>query len=194
MSKSLKDLVEDSSKKKKDLTGILKEFEESYIYRGIDWVDKSLSLKKRYPDSKIAKSFDYGKDFLFYSSFLGILPQEKQEKYAEHMGYNPLKFTNYSLILGFTICGAKTATALISPDSIALSLYVWGGVLLLEDLTRLTYTLVKKRPIGSFIYTEIPYRVIKPIFKKINKFFNKRDNNLYQEKSIPQKDNLNISW
>ena len=174
MGKSLKGLLKEYSKDK-DLSDLLKDFEESYIYRAIDWVDQSLRLSKYYPDSKFAKSIDFAKDFAFYANVLGVLPGEKQEKYAKHLGYDKLKFTKYSLIWGFTVDAIRFAAALTAPPPISFGLYVWGFAVFAEDCTRLSYTLIKKKPIGSFIYVEIPYRIIKPLFKYFNKLFSKSD-------------------
>lgn len=174
MGKSLKELVKGDSKKDKDLSGLLKEFEESYIYRSIDWVDQSLRLTKYYPDSKIAQGVDFIKDFMFYANVLGILPTEKQEKYAKHLGYDNLKFTKYSLIWGFTVDAVRFAAAVTMPPPISIGLYIWGFAVFAEDCTRLSYTLIKKKPVGSIIYVELPYRVLKPIVKGVNLLFAKR--------------------
>lgn len=174
MDKSLNDLVKENSKNAKDLSGLLREWEESYIYKAIDWVDQSLRLSKYYPDSKLAKSVDSVKDFMFYGNVLGILPGEKQEKYAKHLGYDKLLFTKYSLIYGFTIDAIRFAAALATPPPISFGLYVWGFAVFAEDCTRLTYTLITKKPIGSFIYVEIPYRLLKPAFNYVNDLFKKK--------------------
>lgn len=170
----LKNTSDNSSKEKKDLPTLLKKWEESYIYKAIDWVDHNLRLTKYYPDSKLAKSIDGIKDFMFYATVLGILPGKKQEEYAKHLGYDKLKFTKYSLIYGFSFDAFRFALALASPPTIAFGLYAWGFAVFAEDCTRLSYMLIKKKPIGSIIYVEIPLRILKPAFNYINDLFKKR--------------------
>lgn len=172
--KSLTSLLDVDSQEGKDLGALLKKWEESYIYKAIDWIDQSLRFAKYRPDSKIAKSLDTVKDFMFYATILGILPGEKQEKYAKHLGYDKLKFTKYSLMYGFCVDAVRFATVAITSPPVALSLYIWGFAVFAEDCARLTYALLKKKPIGSFIYVEIPYRILKPAFNYINNLFKKR--------------------
>lgn len=184
MGKSLNELLKKDSKKEKDLGELLKEWEESYIYRAIDWVDHNLRLSKYYPDSKFARGIDFAKDFMFYANVLGILPTEKQEKYAKHLGYDKLKFTKCSLIYGFAFDAVRFAAALTTPPPISWGLYVWGFAVFAEDCARLSYTLIKKRPIGSFVYVEIPYRLLKPVFNCVNDLFKKKTKKKKDDKKL----------
>ncbi len=167
MGKSLKDLLKEGSEKDKDLADLLKEVEESYIYKGLNFIDDKLRLSKYYPNSKITKGFDAVKDFMFYSNILGILPGEKQEKYAKYLGYDKLLFTKYSLMYFFPLGAAKLTVALITPPPVSIGFYIWSISFLAEDFVRLAYMLTKKKPIGSIVYVEIPYRIIKPALNKI---------------------------
>ncbi len=189
MSKSLKDLLKEGSEKDKDLADLLKEVEESYIYKGLNFIDDKLRLSKYYPDSKITKGFDAVKDFMFYSNILGILPGEKQEKYAKYLGYDKLLFTKYSLMYFFPLGLAKLTVALITPPPVSIGFYVWSISFLAEDAARLAYILTKKKPIGSIVYVEIPYRIIKPVLNKI------RLRKKKQKDTIPylETNNLNTS-
>lgn len=195
MGKSLKDLLKEGSEKDKDLADLLKKLEESYIYKGLEFIDDKLRLSKYYPDSKITKGFDAVKDFMFYANILGILPGEKQEKYAKHLGYDKLLFTKYSLMYFFPLGAAKLAVALITPPPISIGFYVWSISFLAEDSVRLSYTLIKKKPIGSILYVEIPYRIIKPALNKI-KLRKKKQKDLtpyLETKSLNTSNNLNLS-
>ena len=178
--KNLKDLL-DKESEYKDLNKLLGKFENSYIYKGLDYIDKKYRISEYYPDSKLAKAIDFGKDAVFYTAVLGILPGEMQEKYTEHLGYDKFKFMKYSLAYGFLAPAVKIAVALFSPAPVALGLYAWASLSLADNLGRLAYIAVKKKPIGSLRYTEIPYRVIKPIFKRLR----------WQESQPDEKKNIN---
>lgn len=167
MGKSLKDLLKEGSEKDKDLADLLKEVEESYVYKGLNFIDDKLRLSKYYPNSKITKGFDAVKDFMFYANILGVLPGEKQEKYAKYLGHDKLLFTKCSLMYFFPLGAAKLTVALITPPPVSIGFYVWSISFLAEDAVRLAYMLTKKKPIGSIVYVEIPYRIIKPALNKI---------------------------
>lgn len=195
MGKSLKDLLKEGSEKDKDLADLLKEVEESYIYKGLNFIDDKLRLSKYYPDSKITKGFDAVKDFMFYSNILGILPGEKQEKYAKYLGYDKLLFTKYSLMYLVPLGFAKLTVALITPPPVSIGFYVWSISFLAEDAARLAYILTKKKPIGSIVYVEIPYRIIKPVLNKIRLRKKKQKDTIpyLETKSLNTSNNLNLS-
>lgn len=192
MGKSLKELIKDNSEKNKDLANLLKEFEESYIYRGLDFIDNKLRLSKYYPDSKITKGFDAVKDFMIYANVLGSLPGEKQEKYAKHLGYDKLLFTKYSLMYLIPLSAAKLTAALLTPPPVSVGFYIWSLTFLAEDITRLGYMLIKKRPIGSILYVELPYKVIKPALNKIRLRKKQKDITI-ETKNLNTSKNLNLS-
>lgn len=195
MSKSLKDLLKEGSEKDKDLADLLKEVEESYIYKGLNFIDDKLRLSKYYPDSKITKGFDAVKDFMFYANILGILPGEKQEKYAKYLGRDKLLFTKYSLMYFFPLGLAKLTVALITPPPISIGFYAWSISFLAEDAARLAYILTKKKPIGSIVYVEIPYRIIKPALNKI-KLRKKKQKDItpyLETNNLNTSNNLNLS-
>lgn len=189
MGKSLKERVKEGSEKDKDLVDVLREIEESYIYKGLDFIDRKLRLSEYYPNSKITKGFDAVKDFMFYSNILGCLPTEKQEKYTKHLGYDKLLFTKYSFMYLFPLCAAKLIVASTLPPPASTGMYTWGLIFLTEDCLRLTYMLAKKRPIGSLVYAEIPYRAIKPAFKYVSSLFKKKDENLEEVTTMSTKSN-----
>lgn len=193
MGKSLKELLKDNSEKDKDLADLLKSLEESYIYKGLDFVDNKLRLSKYYPDSKITKGLDAVKDFMFYANILGVLPGEKQEKYAKHLGYDKLLFTKYSLMYLFPLGAAKLAVALITPPPVSIGLYAWSITFLAEDFARLSYVLIKKKPVGSIVYAEIPYRIIKPALNRIKLRRKKRRENTIETKNLKTSNHLNLS-
>lgn len=195
MGKSLKELLKDNSEKDKDLADLLKELEESYIYKGLEFVDDKLRLSKYYPNSKITKGLDAVKDFMFYANILGVLPSEKQEKYAKYLGHDKLLFTKCSLMYFFPLGATKLAVALLTPPPISWGFYVWSITFLAEDFTRLSYTLIKKKPIGSIVYVEIPYRVIKPAFNHIKLRRKKKQEDVtpLETKDLNTTDSLNLS-
>lgn len=193
MGKSLKELLKDNSEKDKDLADLLKSLEESYVYKGLDFVDNKLRLSKYYPDSKITKGLDAVKDFMFYANILGALPGEKQEKYAKHLGYDKLLFTKYSLMYLFPLGAAKLAVALITPPPVSIGFYVWSITFLAEDFARLSYVLIKKKPVGSIVYAEIPYRIIKPALNRIKLRRKKRRENTIETKNLKTSNHLNLS-
>jgi len=195
MGKSLKELLKENPEKDKDLADLLKSVEESYIYKGLNFVDDKLRLSKYYPNSKITKGFDTVKDFMFYANILGVLPGEKQEKYAKYLRHDKLLFTKYSLMYFFPLGAAKLTMALLTPPPVSIGFYIWSISFLAEDAARLTYILAKKKPIGSIVYIEIPYRIIKPALNKIKlrKKKNKDSINNLETNNLNTSKNLNLS-
>ncbi len=194
MGKSLKELLKESSEKDKDLAELLKGLEESYIYKGLDFIDNKLRLSKYYPNSKITKGFDAVKDFIFYANILGVLPGEKQEKYAKHLGYDKLLFTKYSLIYFVPLGLAKLTVAMLTPPPVSIGFYAWSISFLAEDAARLSYILIKKKPIGSILYVELPYKVIKPAINRIKLTRKKKQKDINVEtKDLNINSSLNLS-
>ena len=161
--KSLQEIIEGT--KDKELADLIKKAENSYILKGLDWLDKKSMLKKYFPDSKVAKGFDYLRDLIFYGN-LGLIPGDKQEKYTEHLGYEKTKFTKNSLVYGFFLGSFKLGLALLSPvPAVSLGFYLMAAFTLTDDTARLTYFLITKKPVGTS-YVEVPYRLGKHLLKK----------------------------
>lgn len=186
---SLKELLEKDSKDQ-DLVGLLRKVENSYICKGFDYLDNKVRLREHYPNSKLAKAIDFSKDFLFYSNVLGLLPGEKQEKYAKYLGHDKLTFMKYSLTYGFMLTGLKFTIALAFPTPIACGIYALGFITAADTIARLTYTLIKKKPIGSFIYTEFPYRILKPLLNKLSR---KKNHTYTGTKDLNNHNNISLS-
>lgn len=198
--RGLKDKVKD-----KDLDGLLKNIEDSYVLKGIDWVDDTLKLKGyeskshawyEKPLKYAAKSLNFLRDVFLYGN-IGMLPGDKQEKYTQYLEYDNLKFTRYSLFYGFTIDAIRFAAALSAAGPVAFGLYTWGFVSFVDDSTRFFYALIKKKPIGSFVYAEIPYRIIKPLFEYITnpskKKYKKQELIIEKENKLNNNTTLNLS-
>lgn len=164
MKKSLQDILKESGGK--DL-GLLRRLEDSYVMKGLDWFDKHSGFKKYFPDSKLAKISDIPRDLFVYGT-LGLIPGEKQEKYARYMGYDKLKFTRYSIAYGFALGAAKLGAAVLSSPVPILSagLGLWALVSFADSLARGFYIMFTGKPIGDLVYAEWPYRLGKYFFKK----------------------------
>lgn len=183
MKKSLKEIIKESEDK--ELTDLVKKIEDSYLLQGLDWFEKNTKFKEYFPQSKIAKGFDCARDFFVYGN-IGLIPGEKQEKYTKHLGYDKRKFTKYSIPYGFMLGGLKLSAAYLSSPvfAVSLSFTLLGAVTVADDLARLTYLLITKKPIGTF-YIEIPYRLGKHFWKKKKK-------NVETQKETKNLNSLNI--
>lgn len=164
MKKSLQDILKEFGGK--DL-GLLRKLEDSYVMKGLDWVDKHLGFKEYFPDSMLARLSDIPRDLFIYGN-LGFIPGEKQEKYAKYMGYDKLKFTKYSIAYGFALGSAKLCAAVLSSPVPVLSagLGLWALVSFADSLARAFYVMFTGKPIGDLIYVEWPYRLGKYFLKK----------------------------
>lgn len=166
MEKSLQNILEDSEDK--DLADKLRKIENSYIIKGLEWIDKKSNLKSYFPNSKLAKVFEFPRDLFLYGN-IGMVPGEKQEKYAKKLGHDRFKFTKYSILLGLGIGCLKVGIAGLSATLISTGIGIWGLIIFADDLARTAYVLIKKKPIGSFIYTEWPYWLGKYLLRRKEK-------------------------
>lgn len=179
MKESLQEIIEEKPEDK-ELTELIKKIEDSYILKGLGWFEKKTKLKEYFPESKIAESFDSLRDLIVYGN-IGLIPGEKQEKYTEYLGYDKLKFTKYSITYGFLLGGVKLGIAYLSNPVffVSMSFSMMGAFTITDDLARLTYLLITKKPVGTS-YVEIPYRLGKYFWKKEKE---KRTDLKTQEKS-----------
>lgn len=172
MRKSLQEII--ASIEDKDLSNLLTKVENSYIIKGLDWVDRKSNLERYFPESKAAKVFEFVRDLFFYGG-IGTIPSVKQEKYTKALNHDRLLYTRYSILLGLIISGIKIGLASLSPyETISTGIGLWGLALFADDTTRAAYMFIRRKPIGDIIYMEGPYRLGKYLFKKRKEILKQR--------------------